>query len=296
MTDSFDPRVTPVRDDLVATHLRDRYPRANQASGQLRRATVSRATLSFGPDAAARRESELLFGEGFTVFDERDGWAWGQAARDHYVGWLPSDMLGPDLGAPTHEVVVPATYLYPEADLKSPAPVRLSLASLVVATGRREDNFLEAAGGGWIHVNHVAPREVVESDYVSTGLSLVGVPYLWGGRSSDGMDCSGFIQVVLQRAGLMPPRDSDQQEAVVGTPFDNDDDLGKLRRDDILFFQGHVGIVLDGWRFLHASASNMTVSIQRLSNVVDHAKEAGTPPRAVRRIWPEHERRTRSHR
>ncbi len=292
----FDPRVTPVRDDLVAAHLRDRYPRPNEASGRLCRITTSHAPLSFQPNSGARRESELLFGEGFTVYDEKGGWAWGQAIRDHYVGWVPADALGDDVGTPSHEIVAPATFLYGEADLKSPAPLRLSLASLVATTGRREGDFLEVVGGGWIYVDHLAPREVVQSDYIATGLKLVGVPYLWGGRSTDGMDCSGFLQIVLQRSGLSPPRDSDQQEITVGQAFDEIEDLGRLRRGDLLFFEGHVGIVLDGWRFLHANAFDMAVSVQRLSSVVDRAKAAGTPPRAARRIWPEAERRTTARR
>ncbi len=293
MSDDFDPRVTPVRDDLVAHHLRDRYPRPKQAQGDLRRVIRGRTMIAFSPGAHARRESELLFGEGFIVYDEQDGWAWGQATRDYYVGWVAADALGADIGTPSHEVVVPATYLYRAPDLKSPAPLRLSLASLVVGGGGRRDGaFVEVGGGGWIFADHLAPREASQADYIATGMSLVGVPYLWGGRGIDGMDCSGFLQIVLQRAGLTPPRDSDQQEAVVGAILDHPEDLSVLRRGDLLFFPGHVGIVLDGWRLLHANAHDMAVSVQRLSDVVDRARAEGAPARAARRIWSEVERRT----
>lgn len=285
MSRAFDPRTTPVREDLVAAHLADRFPRPRRAEGETRQVGVPVLPLAFATGAEARRESELLFGEGFTVYDEADGWAWGQSALDGYVGWVPAAGLTAEIVATSHLVAVPASHLYPVPDLKRRPTARLGFASRVGVVDERA-GFAEIAGGGWLYARHLAPLGRPAEDYVATGLNLLGVPYLWGGRSVDGLDCSGFLQLVLQRAGIPCPRDTDQQAAAVGTALAMPDDPAVLGHGDLAFFPGHVGIVLEGGRFLHANAFDMAVSVHRLADVLERADAAGQGLNAVRRLRP----------
>lgn len=283
MSEAFDPRVTPVREDLAAAHLKDRFERPRYAKGQARRVGVPVLALSFAPGAAARRESELLFGEPFNVYDEADGWAWGQSVLDGYVGWVETAGLTGVLTQPTHLVAVAASHLYPGPDLKLRPLARLSFASQV-AVAETADGYCRIAGG-WLFAKHLAAFDSPVADYVTTGLGLLGVPYLWGGRSSLGLDCSGFIQLVLQRAGIDCPRDTDQQALAVGETLVGAIEPAQLRHGDLVFFPGHVGIVLDGGRFLHANAFDMAVTVHELDAVLARAEASGLPASGVRRIW-----------
>ena len=184
MSTAFDPRITPVRDDLAAAHLKGTFERSRYAEGSLRRVTAPALPLSFAPTVGARLETEILFGEEFTVYDEKDGWAWGQATRDGYVGYLPAADLSSDITSPSHVVVAPASHVYPEPDLKRPPLCRLSFESRV-SVDDTKDGFCRIADGGWIFAKHLAPADVFESDYIETGRKLIGIPYLWGGRTVD---------------------------------------------------------------------------------------------------------------
>ncbi len=290
MSTAFDPRTTPMRDDLAAAHLKGAFERPRYAEGSLRRVTAPALPLSFAPTVGARLETEILFGEEFIVYDEKDGWAWGQATRDGYVGYLPAADLSSDITSPSHVVVAPASHVYPEPDLKRPPLCRLSFESRV-SVDETKDGFCRIADGGWIFAKHLAPADVFESDYIETGRKLIGIPYLWGGRTVLGLDCSAFVQLVLLRAGIEAPRDSDQQADSIGTALAEPCDLTQLRHGDLIFFPGHAGFVMDGWRFLHANAFDMSVAVHGLSDVLDRANAAGEGIAGVRRIWLDHERR-----
>lgn len=284
--ESFDSRTTPVRDDLAAAHLRNRVQRPRYAEGETRQVAVPVLPLGFRPGADARLESQLLFGEGFTVYDEAEGWAWGQSALDGYVGYVPADGLAAELTRPSHAVAATTSHLYPDADLKQRPLAQLSLASRVEVVEERA-GYCRLAGGGWLFAKHLAPLDEPAPDYIGTGLRLLGVPYLWGGRSAQGVDCSGFLQLVLQRAGIACPRDTDQQAEALGDAVPEPYEPAALKHGDLVFFPGHVGIVLDGGRFLHANAFDMAVAVHPLDEVLARADAAGAGVSGARRLWAE---------
>lgn len=286
MSDGFDRRVTPARGDLAAAHLRGRVAAERFAEGCPRQVCTAIAPLRFTPDEAARQESELLYGESFTLFEERDGWAWGQAAIDRYVGYVPAACLTAELRAPTHMVTALKTHLYPAPDLKQPVRDGLSFGSRV-AVIEVEGKFARLASGDWAVAGHLAPLDHVEPDFLKTAARFLGVPYLWGGRSADGLDCSALVQLALLRAGIAVPRDSDQQAASVGVAVDLPSDPSALRRGDLVFFPGHVGFMLDDGDFLHANAFEMQVSVHRFADVLDRVRRLeGGDVTAVRRLPP----------
>jgi len=279
---TFDPRLTPARDDLAADFLRGIVTADTFAKGSEKRVVSARCPLRGRPDEAAWLSTELLFGESFVVYEERAGWAWGQSGRDDYVGYVPSDQLGEPGGKPTHQVGVLRTFIYPEPNLKSPTDNALSLGSLAMVSGSDGD-FAEIEGSGYVFSAHLVPVEAMEADYLTTAIRFIGVPYLWGGRSSLGLDCSGLIQIVLQRAGLSCPRDSDMQAKSLGEQIEPD--LAALQRGDLAFFPGHVGLMVDEQTLLHANAWDMMVSPHPLRYVIaEIGKKEAEPLTCIRRF------------
>lgn len=271
MTPSPDPRRTPWRPDLAAAHLQGAVEAARFVTGAPHRVTAGTVTLRGAPDETARQTSELLYGEGFTVYDRQAGWAWGQGARDGYVGWTRDSALTP--GAPaaaTHVVTVLRSFLFPLPDLKAPVTDTLPLGA-EVAVVEESGAYRRLADGGWVFARHLAPIGTTEPDPVAVAERLLGVPYLWGGRTPLGIDCSGLVQLGLHRAGIPCPRDSDMQRAEVGAWLSADGAGVAYRRGDILFFPGHVGFMVDGADLLHATAHTMTVTIEPLADVAARA-------------------------
>jgi cell wall-associated NlpC family hydrolase len=259
-----DPRINPYRTDLAAAHLEGLVQAERFVEGVPCQLRTGFATVKAQPDFEARQTTQALFGETITVYEEHDGWVWGQIETDGYVGYLRLDTLWGETPAPTHRVSAIRTFLFPEPDLKSPTLDVLSLTSRVVVTGET-NGFAELEQGGWVFMKHLAGLDDVAPDHVATARKLTSVPYLWGGKTSMGLDCSGLVQIALDAAGLPVPRDSDQQaqsigEAVAGT--------GDLRRGDIVFFHGHVGIMTGPDLLLHANAFHMMVTEEPLTEVV----------------------------
>lgn len=281
-----DPRVTPYRPDLAARHLEGAVKAERYADGVRQRVTAPVAPLRAAPKATAELSTELLFGEDFTVYERRNGWAWGQAGFDGYVGYTPEPALGPVGPEPTHAVSVLSAPVLPQPDSKQPPLFALPLNARVVV--HAEDGKYLAVGaedidgGGWIARAQLAPAGGHEPDYTATAALFMGVPYLWGGRTASGLDCSGLVQTALQRAGVGAPRDSDMQALALGTPVDGQ---GPLKRGDLVFCPGHVGIMEDGDTLLHANARDMAVSRHALDDFVNYIKEReGAAITGVRRL------------
>ena len=280
MPAAIDPRVTPARPDLAAAELEGRVEAARYVVGEARQVVAPTAPLSFTAAADARLESELLFGERFTVYEDKAGWAWGQSALDGYVGYVPAVTLGPWEGRATHMVAVPHTHLYPAPAVKTRARFGLGLGARLRIVDEA-DGYSRLQSGDWVYARHLAEIDAPEPDWVATALSLTGTPYLWGGRSADGLDCSALVQLALQRADRDCPRDSDQQAAALGAPVETDD-LMTLRRGDLVYWPGHVGIVLGDGRLLHANATWMQVVAEPFAHVLGRGGE--TDPAAVTAI------------
>ena len=260
---SFDRRVTPARPDLAAEHLRGRIEAPRYVVGRERRIVAASAPLRRGPAADAALETEALHGEGVVVYDEAGDWAWAQLARDDYVGYLPVAALGEPV-EPTHRVAALRTHAYPAASIKRPPRLALSLGALLRVEAR-EGDFAVTADGLHIYARHLSPIGQWETDFVAVAERFLETPYLWGGRTSEGVDCSGLVQSALGAAGIKTPRDSDMMEAALGSPAPVDEALAHLRRGDLIFWKGHVGVMRDARTLLHANGWHMKVASEPLA-------------------------------
>lgn len=235
------------------------------------------------PAGNAALDTEVLFGETLTVYDIAEGWAWVQLDRDGYVGYLPAETLSHDVQPATHRVRSIGTFLYPVPDIKAPPIMHLSLnAQLSVAEG--DDRFCLLTTGGYVYTRHIAPVGHFARDYVEIAEMMIGTPYLWGGRTRIGIDCSGLVQNALEAGGIISPRDSDMQEAEVGEPVAIRADLENLLRGDLLFWKGHVGMMVDGVMMLHANSHHMAVTIETLPEAVERIAKTGLQLRTIKRI------------
>ena len=216
-----------------------------------------------------------------TIYEtDEEGWAWGQLQSDGYVGWLPAAALLAPKGQPTHKVAALRTLVFPGPSIKLPPTEGLPLGARLVVV-RSEDTFAVTAAGGYLPRRHLAPLDSAEIDFVALAERFVGTPYLWGGKSSLGIDCSGLVQVTLSACGAPCPRDSDMQEAALGAPIA----LSDLRRGDLMFWKGHVAIVCDGTTLLHTNASrHMAVAFEPIVDTVARIRATGYDVTSVRRL------------
>lgn len=278
----LDPRRNAFREDLADEKLRGKVEAANFVAGTARRVRRATTALRRRPDPSLGFDTELLFCETVKVFDTRDGWAWVQADRDRYVGYLPADALDDDVTETTHHVSAIGTFLYGKPDIKSPPLMHLSI-NTPLAVAETEEKFCRLAGGGYVVARHVSAEGKFARDYVDVAERLIGVPYLWGGRTRIGVDCSGLVQLALDAAGLACPRDSDMQAEELGAVLLMPNSLDGLRRGDLVFWPGHVGIMVDGVMLLHANAHHMAVVVEPLSVAVLRIQRAGTEIRTIKR-------------
>lgn len=279
----LDRRIHPYRDDLAAAELAGLVQADRFVTGEPYQVRAATAPMHAAPDSAAEPVSELLFGERLTVYEVADGWAWVKSTLDDYVGYLKGELLSRETEPPTHVVDALATHIYPVPGIKAVPLGWLSLGSRLTVVGE-DGTFSRLAGDRWVYRAHLAPLADPAPDFVATATRYLGQPYLWGGRSSAGLDCSGLVQVVLQRAGIRCPRDADMMAAELGRPVPTPDDFTTLRRGDLIFLPGHIMIVHGDGRVLHANATDMAVTLRPLAAVL-----AGLTPEegritAIRRI------------
>ena len=261
---SFDRRITPFRSDLADERLRGQVEAERFTAGTIMRVVAPSAPLRHHPSPDAALATEALMGEAVTIYDEHEGWAWGQLHGDGYVGYLPSAALGEPGSGPTHKVGVVRTFLYPGPNMKLPPLGFLSFGAQAAVTAI-EGEFARLETGEFVFAQHLRDRHDREPDFVAVAERFLHGPYLWGGKTSLGIDCSGLAQVALIAAGVAAPRDSDMLERDVGAPIEIRPDLSGLQRGDLVFWKGHVGMMLDGSRLLHATAFTMTTYIEPLA-------------------------------
>jgi cell wall-associated NlpC family hydrolase len=284
---NLNPRLNAYRPDLADVSLEGRVTAERFTAGRPAQVARGVAALRRAPSADAPQDTQLLSGEAVTVFDEAEGWAWVQNRSDGYVGYVVSAALG-EARAATHGVQVLRSFLFPGPDLKLPPRDALTMTGRVAVTDTEGAYSQVAFGGqeGWVYSRHLAPDGEVATDYVATALQFLGVPYLWGGKASDGLDCSGLVQVALARAGIPCPRDSGTQAASLGAELPWQTDRTELQRGDLIYFPGHVAIALDATQVVNANAHAMMVSIEPLAELEARVKEesGGTGVTAVRRL------------
>jgi cell wall-associated NlpC family hydrolase len=284
----FSRRLTPAREDLAADYLRGRVEAPRYASGTARQVAADALPIRRTPEPSGMQETQALFGEVFTVYDEAEGWAWGQSAFDDYVGYVEAAGLSPEVRTPTHRVTALRTYRYPEPDLKRPPVGLLPMNAKLAIEGTSEDGkYLREAGGAWVFAGHTAPMRDRAADPVAVMEAYLGTPYFWGGRTSLGLDCSGLIQQGYELAGLAIPRDADMQEAWFASAgraemiFEEGGarlwEEGALQRGDIVYWPGHTGVMVDAERMLHANATAMATTCDPLRPVAERLeREEGT--------------------
>lgn len=274
-----DARTTAARPDLAARWLEGLVPAARYVDPKAMVGAVPLAAIRARPSEAAEQRDQLLFGERFLVLERADGWAWGQAPRDGYVGWVDVSQLAPEAARPTLRIAVPLAHAYAEPDVRSPATGPFVLGSLLCEEGR-DGRFVKAAGAGWFVAGALAPLGWFETDPVAVAERMVGAPYLWGGRSVLGVDCSGLILQALQACGRACPRDSDQQAAMLGRPIPRE----AFGRGDLVFWEGHVALGLSADCVLHANSAAMAVSADPLESALQRNRQIYGEPTAWRRL------------
>jgi cell wall-associated NlpC family hydrolase len=239
------------------------------------------------PSPDALLDTEALHGERVTVYEENgEGWYWGQLASDGYVGWIPANALRSPGPPPTHRVAALRTFVFPGRSIKASPVDALSLGSRVALKAPQRGDSAELtdlASGFCIPTRHLAPIESKEPDFVAVAERFVGVPYLWGGKTSLGIDCSGLVQIALSASGIACPRDSDMQARGLGVPLPIDD-LAGLRRGDLIFWKGHVAIVRDERSIVHANAFHMAAAIEPIEEALRRIADAGSKVVSVKRI------------
>ena len=267
-----DARLHAFRSDLADARLKGEVAAERFVTGRPARITASVADLRKAPRPDAGVNTQALFGDDVLVFENAEGWAWVQTERDGYVGYVADNLLGQREHAPTHIVSVQRTFLYPGPDLRFPINGQLSMGSTVTAAGSAETRGTHYAllpSGQAIIASHLRPIGELAEDYVTVAESFLGTPYLWGGASGFGIDCSGLVQLSMRMAGRQVLRDSDMQAASIGTPIEPGPDYSGLQRGDLVFWKGHVAIMTDAKDMIHANGHTMLVSREGLKEAVE---------------------------
>jgi Bacterial dipeptidyl-peptidase Sh3 domain/NlpC/P60 family len=280
----FDPRLTPARPDLAAKHLAGIVEAQRFVEGKAHEIGTAQAPVRSAPSHDAPLLTEALKGEQITIYDiSEEGWAWGQLVGDGYVGFVPASAIFAPGPPPTHKVTALRTLVFPGPSIKLPPTETLSFGcQLVIA--RMDERFAITASGGHVPSLHLAPVEKTESDFVAVAERFLGAPYLWGGKTSLGLDCSALVQLALAACGIPCPRDSDMQEQALGSTLAPAQELNQLRRGDLVFWKGHVAIVRDEATLVHANAHHMAVAFEGTAAAIARIRAAGGEVTSMRRL------------
>jgi cell wall-associated NlpC family hydrolase len=282
----FDPRLTPARPDLAAAQLRGQVAADAYVEGRALHVCVGTADLRHAPAPDAPLDTQALFGEDVMLYEDHEGWGWVQLARDGYVGYMSMAALVEGRIKPTHRVTVNRSFVYPGPDLKFSARDALPLGAAVRVRATK-GGFAQIDDGAFVFSAHLLPSGENQQGFVAVAERLLHAPYLWGGKTSLGIDCSGLVQISLDAIGIDAPRDTDLQEQALGLPIAADPDLAGLRRGDLVFWRGHVGIMRDETTLLHANAHHMLVASEPLRIARDRTlAKTSQPISAIKRLEP----------
>lgn len=278
-----DPRLTPARPEVAAKYLEGKVEAARFAEGEVFEVTEAIAPVRRAPASDAEQLTQALKGERVTVYDRNgEGFAWGQLGSDGYVGWLPESALTRRLSAPTHKVTALWTFAFAGPSIKLPPVMSLPMGA-VLEVDREHDGFAVIDGGYCVPRQHLGRLDARATDFVAVAERFVGTPYLWGGKSAFGIDCSGLVQVALQACGIACPRDTDMQEKALGQALAIND-LDGLKRGDLVFWNGHVGIMADQATLLHANGHHMQVVMENFREALTRIAAGGSEVTSLRRL------------
>lgn len=278
----LDPRLHAYRPDLADAALAGKVEAQRFVEPRTMQVIEPVITLHKAPRFDAMQLTQALFGEQVKLFQEEEGWAWVQLTRDGYVGYVNGNALSPHVTPPTHRIAVPSTFMYPEANLKTLPATVLTLNAQVAVTSE-SGAFSRLSNGRFVFTAHLKRMDDVEPDFVAVAEMFRHVPYYWGGKSVHGLDCSGLVQLSLEACGKPALRDSDMQEQTLGERL-LVNDLDNLRRGDLVFWNGHVGIMIDEATLLHANGHHMMVVAEPLKDAVDRIAAKYGQLTSVRRL------------
>jgi cell wall-associated NlpC family hydrolase len=276
----LDPRLHACRPDLADVRLKGKVSAARYVDGRPHTVVAPLVDVRGALRSDASLTTQALMGESAAVFEVENGWAWCQFDRDGYVGYVPVDALAEGHMQPTHRVSVPSTFLYPAADLKS-APYAAVYMTTPLAVVEADEKWSRIADGRYVFTRHIRPFDAVAPDPAAAAVLLEHSPYLWGGRTRFGLDCSGLIQTAFHACGVACPRDTDMMEREFGQPLAFD--AAVLQRGDLVFWKGHVGMMLDGDRLIHSNGHHMMTVIEPLSDALKRIAALFGPATSFRR-------------
>jgi len=278
-----DARTTPYKPDLAASHLKDVVHAKNYGDAVRHQVMMPVIPLHKTPANASMMDTQLLLGAEFDIYDIHNGWAWGQEVQRNgngYVGYVPNMALARGAAEPTHRISAIRAPVFIKPDLKTAIRTTLPLNAKLSVDGQ-DGNYLRIPDMGYVHVNHIATIAEAKGDFVSIAELHLGLPYVWGGISPDGVDCSGLVQTSLRAVGSDALRDTDMQESSLGATIDKSTEL---MRGDLVFWKGHVGIMRDATTLLHANAHHMLVASEPLEEAIARIEKSAGPVTSIKRI------------
>ncbi|MDZ4792264.1 MAG: NlpC/P60 family protein [Hyphomicrobiales bacterium] len=278
----LDPRRNAYREDVAAKYLEGRVRAVRFTPGEALQVSAPFAALRSAARFDAPVYTEALSGELMTVYEFNSNWAWGQLQTDGYVGYMPADCLSRMIEPTTHRVANRATFVYPAPDIKAPPFMRLSFGAELIVFAQ-DGKFAELSRGGFVFAGHLVSKNELVKDYVRVAERFVGAPYLWGGKTSNGVDCSGLVQIAFQAAGMNAPRDSDMQEAELGEALPKAD-VSALQRGDLIFWKGHVAIATSPDFLIHANAYHMETAVEPVRRAIERIAAESGPVTSIRRL------------
>ncbi|EJF75455.1 C40 family peptidase [Bartonella alsatica] len=265
---SKDPRLYAFRDDLADKRLETEVTAQCFVQGEKKRVNIPVAGLFKENNKKSEMQTECLFGEELLVFEQGKTMSWVQSLKDGYVGYIDTTVLCTSTVKQTHIVSVPRTFQYFQADLHGPMEYPLSMGSKVSVVDEievRGTMYSILEEGKAIITNHLSPIGRVYEDYVTVAEMFIRTPYLWGGVSGFGIDCSGLLQLSMIMTDQMVLRDTDMQQKTIGNQLTDND---KLQRGDLIFWKGHVAIMVDDENIIHANGFSMDVTIEPLEKTI----------------------------